>query len=477
VTSSRLTIPAIALAASIVAAAIFGALALGGPPVGGSVVIRTTVPGASVFVDGEFRGVSPVTISHLAPEAHALRVEKGGFEPLVTSLVVREEHSERDFELSPAPRGALEVTSVPAGAEVSLDGRFRGVTPLRLEDLCTGAHGLTVEKANRHPWSGTVFVQEGRTAEVSCELADRVLEYLQNALADEPDGILRYMELAHYYFIQGDTGNSVDVYRRGLVLAQDKLAELQHRLIEAQKSGDGNENKRTQAEHTEIKKQKKKLDKQIHNDRKAGPNDFRAAMEEVNRQVRAQFPRSVAVALKEADAAERRGDLAGAAEVVERALRILPGSTALWERLALCRAKLGDYDELKAALVRAFRRSGLDAGIRVRLTKACLENAERFDAEVRRKLFGLLAGELARARQRGDREQRHRHALMEYRANREAGQIDKAVLALDKSLSDAKDAEAAAELKAEARRWLEDVAKNSPDPTARRRAETALDRL
>ena len=152
-TSSRLAIPVVALAASVAAAATFGALTLGGPPVGGSADIRTSPPGASVFVDGEFRGVSPVTIDRLTPETHALRIEKGGFEPLVTSLVVRGEHSERSFELSPAPRGALEVTSVPAGAEVSFDGRFRGVTPLKLEDLRTGAHAVTVEKANRHPWS------------------------------------------------------------------------------------------------------------------------------------------------------------------------------------------------------------------------------------------------------------------------------------------------------------------------------------
>lgn len=99
--SSRLALPLAALAASVAAAATFGALALGGSPVGGSAEIRTSPPGASVFVDGEFRGVSPVMIDHLTPETHALRVEKGDFEPLVTSLVVKDGHSEGSFELSP----------------------------------------------------------------------------------------------------------------------------------------------------------------------------------------------------------------------------------------------------------------------------------------------------------------------------------------------------------------------------------------
>ncbi len=43
-----------------------------------------------------------------------------------------------------APAGELHVKSTPAGARVLLDGKDRGITPLTLTDVSTGAHDITL---------------------------------------------------------------------------------------------------------------------------------------------------------------------------------------------------------------------------------------------------------------------------------------------------------------------------------------------
>lgn len=43
------------------------------------------------------------------------------------------------------PRGTLEITSIPEGAEVTVDGRHRGSTPVLIPDLPMGLHVVAVE--------------------------------------------------------------------------------------------------------------------------------------------------------------------------------------------------------------------------------------------------------------------------------------------------------------------------------------------
>lgn len=49
-------------------------------------------------------------------------------------------------EVSRAARGAIEITSAPAGAQVYVDGRYVGVTPTSTEGLPVGEHWVTLKK-------------------------------------------------------------------------------------------------------------------------------------------------------------------------------------------------------------------------------------------------------------------------------------------------------------------------------------------
>ena len=62
--------------------------------------------------------------------------------------------------------GALHVTSTPSGAQVLVDGKARGATPLMLTDLIAGRH--TVElKSDAGTVERTVSVDADKTAEVT----------------------------------------------------------------------------------------------------------------------------------------------------------------------------------------------------------------------------------------------------------------------------------------------------------------------
>lgn len=75
---------------------------------------------------------------------------------------------------APPATGALrsatvEVTSVPIGADVDLDGKFVGNTPTTLR-LVPGDYTLVVKKAGYQPWTRTLTAIADNQAKISAEL-------------------------------------------------------------------------------------------------------------------------------------------------------------------------------------------------------------------------------------------------------------------------------------------------------------------
>jgi hypothetical protein len=54
-----------------------------------------------------------------------------------------------------------------------VDGRFVGLTPLRLADVTAGGHRITVELEGYQPWTRTVIVSQNREARVAASLQPR----------------------------------------------------------------------------------------------------------------------------------------------------------------------------------------------------------------------------------------------------------------------------------------------------------------
>jgi hypothetical protein len=70
-----------------------------------------------------------------------------------------------------ATRGSIEVVSRPSGAEVALDGRIVGTTPVSIPDVTEGTHVVGIELAGFNRWATSVYVNRGQQARVGASLA------------------------------------------------------------------------------------------------------------------------------------------------------------------------------------------------------------------------------------------------------------------------------------------------------------------
>lgn len=96
------------------------------------VTVRTEPEGTILMVDGEERGRTPLDLELVAGKRH-LVFTKESFAPLDIELVVEagQNMSPAVYQLTPAPSTAS-ISSIPAGATVTLDGAYKGLTPLEI---------------------------------------------------------------------------------------------------------------------------------------------------------------------------------------------------------------------------------------------------------------------------------------------------------------------------------------------------------
>jgi hypothetical protein len=66
--------------------------------------------------------------------------------------------------------GSLQIVTRPAGAQVIMDGRSIGKTPMSIPDVPAGDHSIRLELSGFKPWSTTADVKAGNTTRVAASL-------------------------------------------------------------------------------------------------------------------------------------------------------------------------------------------------------------------------------------------------------------------------------------------------------------------
>jgi hypothetical protein len=147
------------------------------PPVNpGTVVIETQPPAASVSVDGQPRGVTPVRLS-LAAGTHVFTVALGDARREITRKVEAGAQIYEYLDLpQPVQAGQLSVVTNPPGARVIVDGIDRGVSPIELSGLATGSHRVTLENGQTSV-DHRVTIRAGVTATLVVPLGPRSRDY------------------------------------------------------------------------------------------------------------------------------------------------------------------------------------------------------------------------------------------------------------------------------------------------------------
>jgi serine/threonine protein kinase len=158
-----------AAAAVLVAVTGAGALAarlLGGraDTMTGTLVVATNPDGAQAFVDGQLRGLTPLSLT-LPAGTHSVEFRGDGEPRSLTVTITPGAEVSQYVELPKAvvAVGQLQIRTEPPGARVTVDGRSRGTSPMFVTDLSPGEHSVVLE-SELGAVRQTVTVEAGATA-------------------------------------------------------------------------------------------------------------------------------------------------------------------------------------------------------------------------------------------------------------------------------------------------------------------------
>jgi serine/threonine protein kinase len=137
----------------------------------GTLVISSNPPGADAFVDGQPRGVTPLTLE-LTPGEHTIEL-RGGAEPRTIPITITAGQQVAQYVEMPtasATNGQLQVRTEPAGVGVTVDGILRGSSPILVADLAPGEHIVSLENDLRTV-KQVVTIEAGVTASLVVPMA------------------------------------------------------------------------------------------------------------------------------------------------------------------------------------------------------------------------------------------------------------------------------------------------------------------
>ena len=135
----------------------------------GQIRVASKPPGASVTVDGDYRGVTPVVLDVASGRRHAIRAFKVGYAPKNVSVTVPSaERKNLSFTLE-ALEGVLAIETRPEDAELWIDGERRRPEGGTLT-LSAVPHELEVKKTGYASYRVTIVPQPGLTQELKVKL-------------------------------------------------------------------------------------------------------------------------------------------------------------------------------------------------------------------------------------------------------------------------------------------------------------------
>jgi len=136
----------------------------------GGIFIASRPDGALVYIDGEERGITPLTLEHVRTGDITVQLEKTCYESVTATIGIQGETiSEKEFTLTPVC-GGLDVKSRPSAAQWYLDGDYIGLTPGKVDRVETGRHQIKILHPDYVEWEKTIDVRSGEIEIIETEL-------------------------------------------------------------------------------------------------------------------------------------------------------------------------------------------------------------------------------------------------------------------------------------------------------------------
>lgn len=163
------------------------------PPEGAEIRVETVPAGALIVCNGGTPRISPATFDGLTPGVHVLDARKDGYRHLRQTLsLMAGQKTTVSLRLDPL-LGLVLLHSTPPGAEVTVDGAFRGRTPLLIPDFPLGTHRVRMAMPGYEEKEIELTVQDRTPIKTSVDLTSKTARL---TIDSDPTGAAVFIDQA-----------------------------------------------------------------------------------------------------------------------------------------------------------------------------------------------------------------------------------------------------------------------------------------
>jgi len=157
----------------------------------GLISISSSPNSASVYLDGVYKGVAPITLKKIPIGSHTIKLTKSGYNDVSKTVTVSSGKNSLISESLSEQTGTISLSSSPSGVSVYLDGKYKGATPLILNGIPIGSHTIKLTKSGYNDFSKTVTVSSGKNSLISESLSEQTGII---SLSSSPSGASVYLD-------------------------------------------------------------------------------------------------------------------------------------------------------------------------------------------------------------------------------------------------------------------------------------------
>ena len=175
------------------------------PPPTGYIRVWSDPSGADIYLDDVYQGVTCPDwfwIRDVSPGSRTIKLTKSGYVDYTATVHISAGDTGSIEATLTREAGLISISSSPSGADIYLDGAYKGTTPSTISDASPGSHTLKLEKYGYAEWLTSVHVTSGVTGSITAHLTatdvsppairidkPTIIEYTNNGLLEEGEKV------------------------------------------------------------------------------------------------------------------------------------------------------------------------------------------------------------------------------------------------------------------------------------------------
>ena len=143
-----------------------------------TILITSSPSGAEVYIGSAYKGLTPLDLTgRYSAGSYSIEMRKEGYISWLGTMVVKSDDTTSISATLIPYKGSADISSIPTGSTISIDGNYAGVSPQVINDIPIGIHAISLKQDGYYNWNSEIEIVKGKTVTITAQMEKREIPY------------------------------------------------------------------------------------------------------------------------------------------------------------------------------------------------------------------------------------------------------------------------------------------------------------